>query len=134
MKALTMPSDSTPSKPLLSPPKIVITTPIDSKNTIDFLNCSWTNKYHLQALWEKKTPKLSDKAKKEFAESHLRSQLRQVIHAHPPSDMKMTYIQICGLLSIKPSTDFFKTPNKGKDGLEDMIWENRTKLTEIEKG
>ena len=83
---------------------------------------------------EKITPKMSDKAKTEFAASDLRSQLLQVIHAHPPSDMKMTYMQICCLLSMKPSTDFFKTPNKGKDGLDKMIWENRRKLTRIENG
>ena len=77
---------------------------------------------------------MSDEDKTEFAAMDYRCQLSEVIHAYPPSDMKMTYMQICGLLSMKPSTDFFKRPNKGKDGLEEMIWENRWKLTRIENG
>ena len=71
---------------------------------------------------------MTDKAKEEFAALELRTQLTEVIRVHTPSEMKMVYMQICMMLSITPCPDFFKSSVKWKDGLEEMIWDNREKL------
>ena len=74
---------------------------------------------------------MTDEAKEEFAALVLRTQLTEVIQGHTPSELKMVYMQICMMLSMKASPDYFKSSVKGKDGLEEMIWDNRTKLGRI---
>ena len=54
----------------------------------------------------------------------LRSQLRKVIKIHSPGKMTIGYIQVVGILSLKPSTVVFLPGSKGKRGLEEMIWKN----------
>ena len=132
MKSLNMQSQSSPSKVHHNPPKIVSNTPSDSNIIIDILNCSWVDNSHLQELIETKKPKMSDKAKTEFAASTLRDKLVKGIHAYPPSNMKMVYIQVCSLLDKKASMDFFIPAKKGKDDLVKLIWENCKKLRKIE--
>ena len=80
---------------------------------------------------EGRVSNMSQEAKAEFEELDLKLQLMEVINAHTPSEMKMVYTQVCLLLSVKPSTDFFKNATKGKDGLEEMIWNNLRKLRHI---
>ena len=75
---------------------------------------------------------MSDKAKTEFAASTLRDKLAKVIHAYPPSDTKMVYIQVCSLLDKKASIEFFIPAKKGKDDLVKLIQENHKKLRKIE--
>ena len=69
--------------------------------------------------------KVSNKTKAELLAMDLKSQLMQVIHIHTPSEMRMVYMQVCGLLSFKPLTDFFfKSSEKRNTRLKGMIWEN----------
>ena len=114
MKSLSMRFKYPPSKQPESPPKNVIKTSLDPEISIDYLNCSYTNKNHLQVLIEKKEPKMSDKLKAAFAAMDLMDQLHEVITNHTPSELKMVYMQICGYLSMKHSEIFSSLLNKGR--------------------
>ena len=127
MQSLAIRSKTSPSKQPNSPPKIVYQTPFVREN-VTLFNVNWTESNYLLVLIETKVPNMTDKAKEEFAALELRTQLTEVIRVHTPSEMKMVYMQMCMMLSMKPSTDFFKSSVKGKDGLEEMIWDNREKL------
>ena len=45
----------------------------------------------------------------------LRSQLRKVINVHSPRKMRMVYMQVIGLLSLKPSTVFVYLAQKKRE-------------------
>lgn len=127
MQSLAIRSKTSPSKQPNSPPKIVYQTPF-VREDVTLFNVNWTESNYLLVLIETKVPNMTDKAKEEFAALELRTQLTEVIRVHTPSEMKMVYMQICMMLSIEPCPDFFKSSVKGKDGLEEMIWDNREKL------
>jgi len=137
MKSLSMRAESPHSNTPDSPPKIVLknefglgTEPgLDAETTIDYLNCSWWNKDHLQVLYEDKDGSLSTT---EFAAMDLGDQLHEVIDIHTPSELKMVYAQICSKLSMKPSTIFFKTAKKGKASLVEIILANLKRLKKID--
>jgi hypothetical protein len=80
-----------PSQGLNRHTKIVSKTALNLEANY-WLNCSYTNKKHLQVLVENRVTKISDEAKADLATMDHRSQLMEVIHAHTPSEMRMVYM------------------------------------------
>jgi hypothetical protein len=50
---------------------------------------------------------MTEKMKADFLAMGLRSQLRKVIKVHYPSNMRMVYMQVVGIPSLKPSIVFY---------------------------
>jgi hypothetical protein len=91
MSTLTVRSNSTHQKGVCKFISAVNTTPLDLKD-VNFVNCSYTNKYHLQVLLEKKVTTMTTEMKAGFAAMNFRSQLGKVNDIHSPSEMRMVYM------------------------------------------
>ena len=69
-----------------------------------------------------------------FIVSNLKDQLNDVITIHTPSELKMVYMRVCMILGMVPDPDYFKSPSKGKIGLEEIIWDNKVYLRKVWRG
>ena len=130
MKSLSMQSNVTLLKEPRGPPEIVSKAQEVNEEDINILTGNFVDEYHLMIMLDKKK-KLDENEKSELAAMNLKDTIWEVVHAHTPSEMKMVYVQVCGSLSLRASMDFFKSPVKGKEGLVDIIWDNRKQLNKF---
>ena len=129
LKNLSMSNDRTSeikSTFIKSPPNIVYKRRLDVD--IDYLSANWVNEDHLSKLKESKQKEWTEDDKEQFSELSLKETLRDVVHDHAPSELKMVYAVTCSVLSIRASTGFFKNGSKDKDRFEEFIWGHRKLL------
>ena len=92
------------------------------------MSANWVNEDHLSKLKELKQKEWTEDDKEQFSELSFKEKLRDVVHDHAPSELKMVYALICSVLGIRASTDFFKNGSKDKDRFEEFIWGHRKLL------
>ena len=97
------------------------------------MSANWANSNHLLILKELKQKDLTSSDKEQFLELSFKEQLREVVNAHGPSELKMVYVQTCAMLHIPPSVEFFKNGSKDKERFYEFIWENRKSLRNIQE-
>ena len=83
-------------------------------------------------LKESKQKDWTEDDKEQLLELSLKEKLRDVVHDHAPSELKMVYAQTCLVLGIRANVGFFKNGSKDKDRFEEFIWEHRKLLRNIQ--
>ncbi len=124
MKALNM-----ENKGIIEPPSIRNI----STNEVDYLNCNWLDPSHLETLAKIQAPQMPDEAHKKLHALGVKDKLTEVIDMYPPSQLKAVYVQVCGILKMKPDADFTRSNSapKIKDTVDTLIWKNRLFLKDF---
>jgi len=100
----------------------------DEESNISYLDANWLDVRHLLLLNKAKNKLKNVANQQDFLEMAFKDQLIKTIELYTLSDLKMVYMRYCVCLQQPASMDIIMSTPKIKEGLKDLIWNNRTFL------